>query len=66
VTHHSDIFRVENGAPLWVESAATVEDAKARVEELAVRSPAEYLILDQTTGKKLVIKPDGVNGTARR
>ncbi len=59
MTHFLDIFRVETSGVLWVESAATMEDAKARVQELAVRSPAEYILLDQKTGDKLVIKPDG-------
>jgi hypothetical protein len=59
VTHSLDIFRVETSGVLWVESAATMEDAKVRVQELAVRSHAEYILLDQKTGNKLVIKPDG-------
>jgi hypothetical protein len=59
VTHLLDIFRVETSGVLWVESAATMEDAKARVQELAVRSDAEYILLDQKTGNKLVIRPDG-------
>ena len=59
MTHLLDIFRVETSGVMWVESAATLEDAKARVQELAARSPAEYLLLDQTTGNKLVVKPDG-------
>jgi hypothetical protein len=63
MTHLADIFRVENGGLRWVESAATIEDAKARVQELAARSPAEYLLLDQKTRNKLVIKPDAVDGT---
>ena len=65
MTHLLDIFQVGTSGLLWVESAATMEDAKARVQELAVRSHAEYLLLDQKTGNKLVIKPDGVDGTAR-
>lgn len=58
-----DIFRAEtNGGVLWIESATTLEDAKARVQELAMRSPGEYLLLNQKTGNKLVIRLDGVNG----
>jgi hypothetical protein len=66
MTHFLDIFRVETDGVRWIESAATLEDAKVRVQELAVRSPTEYLVLDQKTGNKLVIKPDGVDGTAGR
>jgi hypothetical protein len=57
-----DIFRIEtNGGVLWIESAATLENAKARVQELGMRSPGEYLLLNQETGNKLVIPLD-VNG----
>jgi hypothetical protein len=65
VTHLLDIFRVETSGVLWVESAATIEDAKARVQELAVGSPAEYIVLDQKTGNKLLIKLDGVDAPGR-
>jgi len=57
-----DIFRTETMGVLWLESAATLEDAKARVQELAVRSPGEYLLLNQVTGNKLTIKLDVVDG----
>ena len=58
-----DIFRTEtNGGVLWIESAATLQDARARVQELGMRSPGEYLLLNQETGNKLVIRLDGVNG----
>jgi hypothetical protein len=62
VTPPLDIFRVETGGVRWLESAATLEDAEARVQELAVRAPAEYLVLNQKTGERLVIKLDGVEG----
>jgi hypothetical protein len=54
MTHRADIFRLEIAGPRWLESAATLADAKARVQELAVRSHAEYLLFDQKTGSKLV------------
>lgn len=57
-----DIFRTETkGGVLWIGSAATVEEAKARVLELATRSPGDYFLLDQKTGKRLVIQLDGLN-----
>lgn len=56
--HLVDIFKLEVSGPLWVGSAATVEDAKCRVQELASVSPAEYLLRDLRTGDKLVIQPD--------
>jgi hypothetical protein len=65
MTHLLDIFRLETSGVLWVESAATLEDAKARVQELAVGSPAEYLLLDHHTGNKIVVKADGGDRTDR-
>jgi hypothetical protein len=57
-----DIFRTEtNSGVLCIESAATLEDAKAGVQELGMRSPGEYLLLNQETGNKLVTRLDGVN-----
>jgi hypothetical protein len=54
-----DIFESEaSGDVLWLGSAATLEDAKACVEEIAVRSASEYLLLNQATGNKFVIRFD--------
>jgi hypothetical protein len=55
-----DIFQAEtSGDVLWLESAVTLEEAHARVQELAAHSPGEYLLLNQKTGDKIVIKPGG-------
>ncbi len=61
MTPKVDIFRVETGGVRWVEAVATLEGAKARVQELAGRSPGEYFLLDQETGNKLVIKVAGTD-----
>jgi hypothetical protein len=59
-----DIFRAErNGSVLWIESAANSAEAKARVQELGMRSPGDYLLLNQKTGNKLAIRQDSVKGT---
>jgi hypothetical protein len=59
-----DIFRAErNGSVLWIGSAASVAEANARVQELGMRSPGDYVLLNQKTGDKLVCRLDGVNGT---
>jgi hypothetical protein len=51
-----DLFRLEGeGEVRWLEAAATLEHAKARIKELAAHVSGEYLILDQKTGAKLVI-----------
>ena len=61
-----DIFRKEgSGKVLWLGAAATIEDAKARVREIAVRAPGEYLILDQQTGNKHLVQDDGADGLSR-
>ena len=55
-----DIFRVERQGVLWVESAATLEDAKARIQLVAARDSGTYLVLNQITGDKFVFNPGGV------
>ena len=52
-----DIFKVEDSGVLWLGSAATVEDAKEQVRQIAARAPGKYLLFDQKTGTKLVIEP---------
>ena len=60
-----DIFENEKtGTVLWVGSAATIEEARARIDQIAARSAADYLVLNQKTGNKVVIKFDGT--TERR
>src|SRR5260370_36235520 len=53
----SDIFKVESSGLRWMEVAADLERAKARVKVLAASSPGEYIILNQETGEKISIKP---------
>ena len=58
-----DIFENEKtGTVLWLGSAATIEEARARVNQFSARSAADYLILNQKTGNKVVIKFDGTIG----
>lgn len=55
-----DIFAVESGGGVnWLGSAETLEDAKARIQELARSSPGEFVLLNHHTGKKLIVKTDG-------
>ena len=58
-----DIFKLETTGSRWIEAAATLESAKARVQQLGGLSPGEYLIRSQITGSKLIIKPYGAAGT---
>lgn len=52
-----DIFKVESASVRWLESAADLESARARVNALAASSPSEYIIVNQKTGEKISIKP---------
>ena len=54
-----DIFRVQNSGVLWVESATSVASAEARIQQLALSCPGEYIVLEHATGKKHVIKAEG-------
>jgi hypothetical protein len=58
-----DIFQVEDSGVLWLGSAATVEDAKEQVRQIAARAPGRYLLFDQKTGTKLVIEPHDAGGS---
>jgi hypothetical protein len=60
-----DIFQVEDSGVLWVGSAATVEDAKEHVRQIAARAPGKYLLFDQKTGTKLVIELHNSGGDMR-
>jgi hypothetical protein len=61
-----DILRVlKDGAPLWMEAAQTLDQAKARVQQLAATQPGPYVICSQKTGNKIVITPDGKGGATR-
>jgi len=47
---------------MWVESAAALDEAQARVEALGESRPGEYLIFCQKTGQKFqftAVPPEG-------
>jgi hypothetical protein len=52
-----DIFRIESNGVLWCDAVTTVETAKDRVQQLADSSPGTYLILNQTTGQRILVTP---------
>jgi hypothetical protein len=55
-----DIFQMESGGSvLWQGSAATIEEAKRRVNELQADAAAQYMVVALRTGSKLLISPDG-------
>jgi hypothetical protein len=53
-----DIFRIEGSGVLWVESATSVASAEARIQQLALSCPGEYIVLEHASGKKYVIKAE--------
>jgi hypothetical protein len=56
-----DIFRAEpDGDMLWRGAAATLDDAKRRVQEFARSWPADYMIINLQNGLKLTIAKDGL------
>jgi hypothetical protein len=50
-----DIFRLDDRGVLWLDAAETLELARSRVQELAVSSPGQYLVVDLATGNKHLI-----------
>jgi hypothetical protein len=58
-----DIFRLETGGGvLWLGSAESLQNAKARVQEFGARPAVDYLILNQETGAKLIVRLDDADG----
>jgi hypothetical protein len=55
-----DVFRMEGGVYIWKATAESFELAKLTVHRLAATSPGEYMIYSQTTGKKIVVRLDGL------
>ena len=52
-----DIFiKAQDGTYVWKAAVDSFELAKSKVEELAAIAPGEYMIFDQDTGEKLVVK----------
>lgn len=62
-----DIFRLESSdSILWLASAATLDDAKAIIQKISAQPSAQYIVLNQNTGNKLVItrhQLEDANGT---
>ncbi len=55
-----DIFiKMEDGTYVWKAAAESFELAKSKVEQLATNAPGEYMIFNQSTGNKILVKPDG-------
>jgi hypothetical protein len=54
-----DIFKKqEDGTYIWKAAAQNLEAATSKIHQLAATSPGDYMIFNQTTGKKKVIPLD--------
>ena len=52
-----DIFQTgTDGSVCWLGTAATLQDAAARVQALETSWPGEYVILNQEPGREFVVK----------
>ena len=57
---HFDIFKIaQNGQRVWIEAAQSLDAATARVVALRESAPGDYLILSQSTGKRIVFTARG-------
>lgn len=58
---HLDIFKTEaDGKLLWRGAVESFAAAKARIQELTMASPGEYILLDQNTGHRALF---GISGS---
>ena len=57
MTASFDIFQMEpEGAVCWLGAAETLEEAKARIQQLVAPGKAGFVIMDHNTGNKLVVE----------
>jgi hypothetical protein len=59
-----DIFRIEHHGVLWLESAATLDDAKTRIAEFGTRHSGDYLVLNQLTGNKFTFNSNRLSAAS--
>lgn len=59
-----DVFKVsEDGEPIWVEAAISLDAAKERVQVLRQSFPGEYRIWSHKTGNTFAINSKGPEPT---
>jgi hypothetical protein len=52
-----DIFRLQDdGTPVWLEPASTLDDAQDRVHQFGVSEPGEYLVFNQNNAQKIPMR----------
>ena len=60
-----DIFRVEAGGVRWLECVTSLDEATARVRQIAGGAAGEYIVVNQRTGNRVFLKFDGINWAGR-
>jgi hypothetical protein len=54
--HTVDIFRIQmDGEPVWLDSAVSLEEGRAKISELMASVPGEYFLFCQRTQEKILI-----------
>ncbi|HEY4837294.1 MAG TPA: hypothetical protein VIH72_01725 [Candidatus Acidoferrales bacterium] len=61
-----DIFRIDAKGALWLESSRTIDEARARIEQLGAQTSGEYMLLNQTTGSKVTIRVENAGAGSDR
>ena len=54
-----EIFKLENGQPLWREAVESLESATARAGALQEQSLGAEMVYSHRTGKKIVFSAGG-------
>jgi hypothetical protein len=58
---HLDIFEAKaDGQLIWRDAVESIAAAKARIQELTMASPGDYIILDQNIGHRARL---GISGS---
>jgi len=59
VTPRYDLFKMDEGSPIWFGAAETMEDVKTHMQQAtAVDCKTEWIVLDQLTGDKMSVTPE--------
>jgi hypothetical protein len=60
--HRFDLFQMTDGKPVWIGTTKTLRHAQTRIQQMALDSTYLFVVLDQTTGRKAVMR-SGQNGS---
>jgi hypothetical protein len=60
MTPRYDLFKIDDGSPVWFGAAETMRDVKVKVQQASIGSDIECVVLDQVTGHKSVFTPEQI------